>query len=184
MEDSILLQHEIDTLILLVEVIVAFVAFSSIVASVKMTMGKAVTPHQQLLVHFFTESGMLAASVCLLPLVLLGFIEDIVLLTRLTCAYTLVAVSLYLAWYLRRRFRIKAPTPLGSAFVIIGWVIWVPILLTTAAGKIWAQDLAVIVALGFWSISGSTIIFVTFLATFVDDASVELEGKGTTHLAS
>lgn len=166
-----MLETEIDTLILLVEVIVAFVAFSSIVASVKMTQGQRVTAHQHLLVHFFTESGMLAASICLLPLVLLGFIDDMVLLTRITCAYTLASVALYLAWYLRRRARIKVPTPIGSAIVILGWMIWIPVLTITAAGKLWEPTLAVIVALGFWSISGSTIVFVTFLATFVDDTS-------------
>ena len=164
---------EIDTLILLIEIIVAFVAFSSIVASIKMTLGKNVTPHQRLLVHFFTESGMLAASICLLPLVLLGFIQDEALVSRITCAYTLVAVFMYLAWYLKRRFRIKAPTPLGSVITIIGWILWLPILGITAAGAIWEPSLAIVVALGYWSITGSTVVFVTFLATFVEDTDLE-----------
>ena len=167
------MDQQIDTLILLVEVIVAFVAFSSIVASVKLTIGEDATPHQRLLVHFFTESGMLAASVCILPLVLIGFLEDISLVTRITCAYTLVSVALYLAWYLKRRFRINAPTPLGSTITIIGWALWLPVLTITAAGKIWEPQLAIIVALGFWSIIGSTVIFVTFLATFVTDIQEE-----------
>jgi len=163
------LNAEIDTLILLIEIIVAFVAFSSIVASIKMTSGKDVTPHQRLLVHFFTESGMLAASVCLLPLVLLGFIQDEGLVTRITCAYMLLAVAAYLSWYLKRRFRIKAPTPLASAVVIIGWVVWLPFLSITAAGAVWEPKLAIIVALGYWSILSSAIVFITFLATFVED---------------
>ena len=137
-----------------------------------MTIGKGVTPHQRLLVHFFTESGMLAASICMLPLVLIGFLEDLALVTRITCAYTLLAVSCYLAWYLKRRFRIKAPTPLGSAFTILGWVVWLPLLAITVAGKIWEPQLAIIVALGYWSITGSTVVFVTFLATFVVDDSL------------
>lgn len=166
--------REIDILILLVQIIVAFVAFSSIVASVKMTIGKEVTPHRRLLVHFFTESGMLAASVCLLPLVLTGFLEDLALVTRITSAYTLISVALYLTWYLKRRFRIKAPTPLGSTVTIIGWVLWLPALIITVTGEIWEPHLGIIVALGFWSITGSTLVFVTFLATFVEGSDAQL----------
>ena len=168
-----MIDNEVNVLILLVQTIVAFVAFSSIVASVKMTIGKGVTPHQRLLVHFFTESGMLAASICMLPLVLMGFSEDLTLVTRITCAYTLLTVSFYLFWYLKRRFEIKAPTPLGSAIVMFGWFVWLPVLAITVTGQIWDPALAIIVALGYWSITGSTIIFVTFLATFVDDVVLQ-----------
>ena len=169
------MDKEIDTVILLVEVIVPFVALSSIVAFVKMTRGKNVTPHQRLLVHFFTESGMLAASVCMLPLVLIGFLEDSVLVTRITCMYTLMSVALYLSGHLKRRFKIKAPTPIGGTIAIIGWALWIPVLTITDAGKVWEAQLAIVTALGFWSIIGSTIIFVTFLATFVTDTDMGLE---------
>ncbi|MFT4563531.1 MAG: hypothetical protein ACI9BW_003287 [Gammaproteobacteria bacterium] len=110
-----------DALIVLTEVIVAFVAFSSIVASIKLSIGSALSPLQRLLIHFFTESGMLAASVCLLPLVLWGFWQDEALVTRITCAYTFATSLSYLVWYMRRRIQIEAPTPLASAAIMVGW---------------------------------------------------------------
>lgn len=118
---------------------------------------------------------MLAASVCMLPLVLIGFLEDSVLVTRITCMYTLMSVALYLSGHLKRRFKIKAPTPIGGTIAIIGWALWIPVLTITDAGKVWEAQLAIVTALGFWSIIGSTIIFVTFLATFVTDTDMALE---------
>ena len=67
------MEHEFNTLTILAEITIAFVTFSAIVASLRVTLGKMLTPFQSLLVHFFTESGMLNVSVALLPLVLWGF---------------------------------------------------------------------------------------------------------------
>ena len=68
------LERELATLTILAEVTIAFVAFSAIVASLRVTLGKKLTKFQNLLVHFFTESGMLAVSAALLPPGAVGFL--------------------------------------------------------------------------------------------------------------
>ena len=67
------MEQNFSTLTILAEVTTAFVAFSAIVASLRVTLGEKLTEFQKLLIHFFTESGMLAVSIALLPLVLWGF---------------------------------------------------------------------------------------------------------------
>ena len=68
------MEYNFSTLIVLAEVPTAFVEFSAIIASIRVTFTEALTKFQNLLVHFFTESGMLGVSVCLLPMVLWQFV--------------------------------------------------------------------------------------------------------------
>ncbi|NND83327.1 MAG: hypothetical protein HKN50_12940 [Gammaproteobacteria bacterium] len=160
---------QIDSLILITEIIVAFVAFSSIVASIKLTVRREASPHQTLLVHFFTESGMLAASVCMLPLVLVGFFAEEATVARISCAYAFIGVATYFVLYFRKRLAIDAPTPLGSLVAILGWALALPMLALSVSGWFWEPTLAIIVAVGYWAVVGNALVFVSFLATFVDD---------------
>ncbi len=64
------MEYDFSTLNILAEVTTAFVAFAVIVASIRLTIGGELTPFQKLLVHYFTESGLLNVSCCLLPGVL------------------------------------------------------------------------------------------------------------------
>ena len=72
--DKFFMEYNFSTLIVLAEVPTAFVEFSAIIASIRVTFTEALTKFQNLLVHFFTESGMLGVSVCLLPMVLWQFV--------------------------------------------------------------------------------------------------------------
>ncbi len=92
------MEHDFSTLTILAEVTIAFVAFSAIVASLRVTLGKKLTPFQNLLVHFFTESGMLSVSAALLPLVLRGFWQDELTVARYTIVYILVTSAAYLSF--------------------------------------------------------------------------------------
>ena len=78
------------------------------------TIGPPLSPFHKLLVHFFTESGMLSVAQCLLPLVLWGFWQDEVVVARYTMIFVLVNMVTYLAWDLRQRMKIDAPTPLPT----------------------------------------------------------------------
>jgi hypothetical protein len=162
------LEHDFNTLTILAEVTIAFVAFSAIVASLKVTLGDKLTPFQSLLVHFFTESGMLAVSVALLPLVLWGFWQDELTVARCTILYALVTSGLYLSVYIRRRVRIEAPTPWPSLLVMVGWGILLPVLAVTLTEIFWQPTLAIIAAVCLWALCSGVVIFVSFLASFVD----------------
>lgn len=162
------LERELATLTILAEVTIAFVAFSAIVASLRVTLGKKLTKFQNLLVHFFTESGMLAVSVALLPLVLSGFLQDELIVARYTIVYTIVATATYLSYYIRRRLRIGAPTPLPSLIVMIGYGIWMAVMAVTLTEIFWQPSLAIVAAVCLWALCSGAVVFVSFLATFVD----------------
>jgi len=162
------LEHDFSTLTILAEVTIAFVAFAAIVASLKITLGKKLTSFQSLLVHFFTESGLINASVALLPLVLWGFWPDELKVSRFTISYALFTSGSYLIFYIRRRVKISAPTPWPSLLVMIGYGIWLPVLAITLTGFFWQPSLAIVAAVCLWALCSGVVVFVSFLASFVD----------------
>lgn len=162
------METDISTLAILAAVTMAFVAFAAIVATLRMTFGRKLSAFQRLLVHFFIESGMLAVSIALLPLVLVGFWSDEVVVARYTVIYTLMFSGAYLFYYIRRRISIKASTPLISLSVMIGYGIWLPLLLITGMGIYWQPSLEIIAAFCFWALFSTVLIFISFLASFVE----------------
>ena len=162
------MEHEFNTLMILAEVTTAFVAFSAIVASLNLTLGKKLTPHQKLLVHFFTESGMFTVSTCLLPLVLWAFWQDEVVVARYTMIYVVVGAGTYLAWYLRQRMKIDAPTPLITVLTGIGYGVVLCVYAGALTGILWQPSLAMIAAGCLWGLCSGALIFSYFLSSFVD----------------
>jgi hypothetical protein len=167
------MEQNFNTLTILAEVTTAFVAFSAIVASLRVTLGEKLTEFQNLLIHFFTESGMLAVSIALLPLVLWGFWQDELIVARYTILYALATLVTYLPFYVRRRVRIGAPTPLPSLFVMIGYGVWLPLMAVTLTEILWRPSFAIIAAVCLWALFSGVVIFVSFLGTFVDSAKTE-----------
>jgi len=168
------MNYDFSTMIVLAEVTVAFVSFSSIVATIKLTIGDDLNKFQRLLIHFFTESGMLSTSVCLLPMILWKFWSNEVIVARIVSGYILLTMVPYLIWYIRRRMEVHYPTPLSSKMVIIGYFVWMPILIINTLDIIWSPTLSLISAITFWALITSAIIFVTFLSTFVDKSSISV----------
>ena len=163
------MEHEFNTLIILAEVTTAFVAFSAIVASLNVTVGKKLTPFQKLLVHFFTESGMLSVSCCLLPLVLWSFWQDEVVIARYGITCQLVVAGTYFVWYLRQRVKIDAPTPLPSVLVILGYAVMFCVYAGTVTGILWQPSLGILAAGALWVLCSCALIFAYFLSSFVDN---------------
>ena len=161
------MEQDFNTLTILAEVTIAFVAFAAIVASLRITLGKKLTPFQSLLVHFFTETGLLNLSIALLPMVLWEFWQNEPTVAWYTTLYTLIVCTLYMVYYVRRRIQIKAPTPLPSLLVMIGYGIWITVLAITLSGIYWPPSLAIIAAFCLWGLISTAVIFVAFLATFV-----------------
>ena len=168
------MEHDFSTLTILAEVTIAFVAFAAIVASLKITLGKKLTSFQSLLVHFFTESGLINASVALLPLVLWGFWPDELKVSRFTISYALFTSGSYLIFYIRRRVKISAPTPWPSLLVMIGYGIWLSVLAVTLIGVLWQPSLAIIAASCLWGLFSGAVIFAYYLASFLDSERVDL----------
>ena len=83
----------------------------------------------------------------MLPLVLAEFLDDEKILIQFSAIYILATSGLYLFTYLWNRIKLKAPTPLVSALVMIGYFIWLPFLILTAAGLVFHPSLGIIAAL-------------------------------------
>jgi hypothetical protein len=163
------METNLDTLTVLAEVTIAFVAFAAIIATLRRTFGEQLSPFQRLLIRWFIETGLLTVSIELLPLVLAGFWRNEVTVARYSIFYTLIVSLAYFIYYIRRRIIIKAPIPLASLLVMIGSAIWLPVLAMAGAGIVLQPSLAIVVAFSFWLLLSGAIIFVTFLATFVFD---------------
>lgn len=161
------MDYDFSTLSLLAEVNIGFVAFAAIVASLRITLGKELAPFQKLLIHFFTETGLLNLSIALLAMVLWGFWPDVPTVAWYTTLYAFIVTTLYMVYYVRRRFQIKAPTPLPSLLVMIGYGFWITVLAITLSGIFWAPSLAIVAAFCLWGLISTAVIFVAFLTTFV-----------------
>ena len=82
--------------------------------------------------------------------------------------YILISGVTYMTFYLRRRTRLKAETRLPSAFVLLGWFIWFPVLGIALSGILWQPSLAMVTFVCFWALCSSVVIFVAFLGSFID----------------
>jgi hypothetical protein len=110
---------------------------------------------------------MLATSIALVPLVLLEFQLDELLTAKIATWFAFLMLIVYLAYYLRRRMRIKAPTPILSIVNIFVWVCWVGVLGVTLSNVFWEPSLAIISAMVFWGICSGALIFMSFLSDFM-----------------
>jgi hypothetical protein len=161
------MESSIGTLSVLAEVTTGFVAFAVIVATLRVAFGQKLTQFQMLLVQFFSVNGMLILSVALLPLVLAEFWQDETTVALYTIYYTLFVATTYPAYYIWQRIRIRAPTPIASLFVMIGYAIWLLVLASVAMGILWQPSLAIVISICYWGLFSSAIIFVQFLAEFI-----------------
>ncbi len=161
------MDSSLNTLAVLAEVTTGFVAFSAIVATLRVSFGEQLSAFQVLLVQFFTVNGMLTVSIVLMPLVISEFWQDERTVALYSIIYILVSGGTYLVYYIRERLRIEAPTPLASVLVIIGYAVFLTLHTTIVTGLYWEANLGIIVATGYWGLFSSVIIFVSFLAEFV-----------------
>jgi len=166
-------ESQLETLSILAEVTIAFVAFSTIVASIKLSIGGALSNYQKLLIHYFTESSMLSLSIALITMVLLDFFPDReAYVATIACTYTFISTGAYLVYYLNRRIKINAPTLLISKLVIGDYILMIFLLGVTVTGIFWQPSITIMAAVCLWSFLGSALIFSTFLSNFIDIDSV------------
>ncbi len=166
------MENDIDALSIIAEVTIAFVAFVTIVASIKLSLGGDLTAHQRLVIHYFTESSMISISILLLTIVLIRWLPGrTVLVGTISCVYAFIVTALYLAWYMKRRFAIGAPRPVVSMLVILGYFVMIVLLGITVSGVYWQPSIKIIEAVSLWNLVGSGLIFTAFLSSFIDKDS-------------
>lgn len=161
------MRPDFDLLLVIAEIGIAFVAFSTIVAALQPIRGKKFTSYQILLVHFYIESGGLNVILSLLPIILWHFFHDEQLVWKLATAAIMFNSIIYLSTYVIRRRRVRAPTPSPSLFVMVGYFIWAILMALTLAGTFWQPSLAIVESHLLWGLASSGIIFVYFFGSFI-----------------
>lgn len=161
------MRPDFDLLLVIAEIGIAFVAFSTIVAALQPIRGKKFTKYQILLVHFYIESGGLNVMLSLLPIILWHFLHDELLVWKLATLAIMLNSIIYLSSYIMRRRKVRAPTPSASLFVMIGYFIWTILLALTLTETFWQPSLAIIEAHLLWGLGSSGIIFVYYFGSFI-----------------
>ena len=158
---------DFDTLIVIAEIGIAYVAFSTIVAALQPIRGKPFTHYQVLLVHFYLESGTLNVGFAILPLVLWHYFHDELMVWRVATAILVPIIIIYMIYYLMRRKHVRAPTFIPSLMVMVGHAIAVVLMIITLTEKFWLPSMATYATYLFWGFASSSLIFLYFFDSFI-----------------
>jgi hypothetical protein len=148
-------------------IVMAFIAFSTIVATLRQTSGLGVTPHQNLLTRYYVETGFLHLILVMVALALLTFLPDD-LVWRLINYGVLASILLYMPYIFARRRRLGLPLPVASQLVAFGYLLAAMATIVLAAEWIWMPSLASTTVIFVWFLIADIIIFVLYLSTFVE----------------
>jgi len=157
-----------DFLILYAEIMMAFVAFATIVATLRQAFGKQLSPFQTLLFRLFVEVGLLFVIAAMIPIAMIetGSAErDVWLVSTL---YNLIASAIYLPYYLMRRRKVESTTPLVSRLVQAGYGIAIILLLATIAPWFWSPSLTTTIYFLLWGLISNIAMFMSFIGSFVE----------------
>lgn len=162
-------------LLVYVQLMMAFIAFSTIVATLRQAFGGRLSPLQNLLFRFYVEAGFMQLLLAIIPIALIEHWpsqQDVWLLSTYSI---LVLTALYLPFYVNRRRNIDVHVPLVSKMVMIGYGIAVAAMIVTAVELFWKPSLATTTYFLLWGLASNVVIFVYFLGTFVevDDANAD-----------
>ncbi len=167
------MQAHLDVLHLYVEIIIAYVAFAAIVATLRQSFGNKLTSLQYTLFRWFVEVGLLLAFLSFTIIVLANVIEAEIDAWKYSTLLIVIAITLYMFSYLRRRSRLKIVMPASSKFVITGHVCLILFLTFTLTEWVWIPSFEAILIYFTWALASLFIVFVQFLILFID---IETDG--------
>ena len=147
---------------------IAFVAFATITATLRQSFGKGLTSLQYLLFRFFVEVGLIHVVQAIFPIALLWMSIDEPTIWRLSTYSVFVGLTLYFPFYVRRRTKINAPTPLVSLLVMIGYGVVFVLLALTALELYWPPSRTTVSLYLMWVLISSIAIFWMVLGSFVE----------------
>lgn len=167
----------IDFIFALLQTYVAFIAFATIVATLRQSFGTPLTPFQYILFRFFVESGLLHVILLLVPIMLFNLFGDTLLVWRLTTYSVIIVPIIYAVNYLMRRRKVRnARTPPTTVAVILGYcgfavfnsLISIENLPGNLSQMIPLEPSMLSISIYFmWSMVAVILIFLTFLSTFI-----------------
>ena len=135
------MQSNLDYLVLHVEITMAFVAFATIVATLRQAFSGYLARLQNLLFRFFVEVGFLGVIMALVPIVLSTILPSELQVWRVSTYAILALTGMYLPLYIRRRKKIEERIPWISLVVMVGYGISIIIMIATATELFWLPSL-------------------------------------------
>jgi hypothetical protein len=158
----------LDILYLYVEVIIAFVAFAAIIATLRQSFGNKLTALQYILVRWIIEVSLLLVFVAFSTIVINTVMEDAETAWRYSTFLIIFAIPAYLFSYLRRRAKLNLAMPLSSKLVSVGYFLSVLFLITTLTGLTLEPSLKTVMVYLTWGLASLLIVFLQFLSLFID----------------
>ena len=158
----------LEALYLYVEVVIAFVAFAAIVATLRQSFGNKLTSLQYILFRWFVEVALLLVFVSFTVIVLAAIIEPKALAWRYSTLFIVIAIPLYLFSYLRRRAQLGLTMPTSSKLVSLGYACASLFLISTLFGWTGPPSIDSILIFFTWSLGCLFIVFIQFLSLFID----------------
>ena len=162
------MQSNLDFLVLYAEITMAFVAFATIVATLRQAFGGYLTRLQNLLFRFFVEVGFLGLIMALVPIALSTTLTSELQVWRVSTFAILALTAMYLPFYIRRRKKLEERIPWISLLVMVGYGISIIVMITTATELFWLPSLATTTYFLAWALISNIAIFVYFLGTFIE----------------
>ncbi len=167
------MQSNLDFLVLYAEITMAFIAFATIVATLRQAFGGHLTRLQNLLFHFFVEVGFLHLIIAIAPIALLTILTSEVQVWRLSTYMILILTGLYLPFYIRRRIKIEERIPWISLLVMVGYGIFIIAMVATATELFWLPSLATTTYFLVWGLISNIAMFIYFLGTFLEPSATD-----------
>jgi hypothetical protein len=148
-------------------IMMAFVAFTTITATLRQSSGHPLSPIQYLLFRFFSETGLIHVVEAMVPVALiqLGYGDETVWLLATYVAF--LPVLIYLPFYVHRRRQTKAPVPLLSVAVMIGYGAAILMIGLTLTGLFWEPSRTIITLYLMWAMVSSVAVYFMVLGGFV-----------------
>lgn len=162
-------QNNIEIIYILVQTNIAFVAFATIVATLRQSFGKKLKPFQYMLFRFFVDVGLLHVLQMIIVVLFYSVYTDLDKVWYYSACMIGIMTPIYMLSYLYRRSKIENMlTPPISKFVIVGFVGFVAF--TWWSLTSWGPKPSLFTIAGYfvWSLWGVVAIFLYFLGTFVD----------------
>ncbi len=162
------MQPNMDFLVLYAEITMAFIAFVTIVATLRQSFGGRLTPLQMRLFRFFAEAGFLHLVNAIIPIALSSIRPVGVEIWLVSTYVILLGAGSYMTFYIHRRRKIKTPLPLLSRLVIVGYGVAIIMMILTATQWFWAPSLATTTYYLLWGLLSNIALFLYFVGTFVE----------------
>ncbi len=159
----------IDFIFALLQTYVAFVAFATIVATLRQSFGTPLTHFQYILFRFFVETGLLHVILLLVPIMLFNLYGDEAKVWYLTTIFIVILCCVYYPSYVTRRRKVKnIQTPVLSKMVMIGYAISIVMnFLLIFDLTPFTPSMLTISVYFMWSMVAVILIFLSFLSTFI-----------------